>query len=120
MERKSVVQIKLTAEGLVLEIITENKQISPAGPNANINFSELNANGRLNSELRAILKFSKLPNSLQDLASTAHDYFASKHLDRPLQPFSDQPLREYLSLLVKRFSKALDEVQSKVSSPVIV
>ncbi len=108
------VQVKLTAEGLILAISTENSPISPAGRNANINFGELYANGRLNSELGAILKFSKIPNSLLGLAAAAHDHFAAKHLHHDPESFPVQPLRSYLSLLVSDSPKIVEEAAAKV------
>ena len=114
MEQGNRVHMKLTAEGLVVEIPTKNDQISIPEAKANNYFEEFYANRRLNSELINILKFSKLPNSLQELSTAAHDYYNAKHVRNNDPSFPAHSLRAYLNLLVSKSYSSVEVLNRAV------
>ena len=114
MEQGSRVQTKITAEGLVLEISTKNERITTALPTANNYYSELNTNRRLNCELSTILKFTKLPNSLLELSTAAHNFYTRKYSNASKVTLLLDHLRTSLSLLVNHSCASIPEASSRV------
>ncbi len=117
MEQSHTVQPKLTTDGLVLEIFTKKELISAPQTGTNNYFQELYRYTRLNSELSTILKFTKLPNTLLELSTVAHDFYARKHFTLPKEPLPIAELQALLRSLLGYSVTSLDEISSKVPLP---